>query len=52
MTTVAGTMQNCSAGLFVANTLRKVVRSTETGKEEANHSFADNRIERGSTDTL
>lgn len=52
MTTVAKTIQNCSAGLIVANTIRKVIRSIDTGKEEVNHSFADKRIARGSTDTL
>lgn len=50
MTIVPGTIQNYSAGLIVANTIRKVIRSTDRGKEEVSQSFADNRIARGSAD--
>lgn len=52
MTTIPSTIQNCYAGHIVANTIRKGIRTTDIGKKEAKHSFADNMNVRESTDKL
>lgn len=37
MTTLTKTIQNCSAGFTVADTVRKVRKTTDTGKEVTKH---------------